>query len=576
MMTPNAETLVPVLIIVLLMRTKQFLCWPLFFLRKLRFFVTNATRTTLKSPITTKTVSTIDASGVDNTSIIEKQLKKLELSMVELDGSLLRGAIISKLFLYDWYDSIVHLGIAALLSHIWTMLSHCVMPLAPYHVWGSVLATMLIVLSIYSLLKVLYMTGRNAMEVKVAGIVGLMTFTLSLALLLAPVDFDLTGLSLENVFQSTAIHFNVLGLHISSSIPLLNVNLVTGLFKVSLSMGAALMASGMVIPALRYSQTFVVLMFGSAHEKGTPSIRWLLSLDYFLPLILACSIFLSPAVFKQFTTALSTNHTDTTNITTPNGILLFFQLILVLVMMIVRLICLRPHMQSFLDAVVRSISMEIAVGNEADKVGIQNKVSMRYQYIAPAALQYVALPLTILGIALLVHKNSPMGTGFCVGLKSIIGLNTIDNLAISQQLLSTNATQIALDLARSPSSPKFDEAMYMFLMHAGEDSSCFTHVLFFPLAPTHIVHSLIIAPPPPHTHPPTPSMIYIYLALHLTCTLLLRKPPCLFLTHRPRSCQSYQATVPHPPSLTYLPYILHVPSYMTHRPRSCQSYQTIV
>ena len=81
-MKPNAETLVPVLIIVLLMRTKSIICWPLFLLRKLRFFVTNATRTTLKSPITTKNVSTIDASGVDNTSVIEKQLKKLELSMV--------------------------------------------------------------------------------------------------------------------------------------------------------------------------------------------------------------------------------------------------------------------------------------------------------------------------------------------------------------------------------------------------------------------------------------------------------------------------------------------------------------
>ena len=503
-MKPNAETLVPVLVIFLLMRTKHIICWPLFFLRKLRFFVTNATRTTLKSPITTKNVSTIDASGVDNSSIIEKQLKKLELSMVELDGTLVRGTIISKLFLYDWYDSVIHLGIAALLTHIWTMLSHCAVPLAPYHLWGSVLATMLVVLSIYSLLKVLYMTGRSAMEVKVAGMIGLMTFTLSLVLLLAPVHLDLTGLSLENVFQSTAKHFNVLALHLSWSVPLLHEKLVTGLLKVSMSLVAALMASGMVIPALRYSQTFVVLMFGSAHEKATPSIRWLLLVDYFLPLVLAISIFLLPAILKLFPSSVSINNIQikTTSITAPNGALLFFQLTLVLLLMLVRLICLRPHMQSFLDAVVRSISMEIAVGNEADKVGIQNKVSMRYRYIAPAALQYVALPLTVLGIALLVHKNTPSGTGLCVGLKSLTGLSTTDNLALSQQLFSTNATQIALDLARTEGSPKFDEAMYMFLMHAGTLSRIYSPPPIY--VPSLIYTSSLIYVPLIYT----PSLIY--------------------------------------------------------------------
>ena len=454
-----------------------------------------------------------------------------------MDGSLLRGTIISKLFLYDWYDSIIHVGIAALLTHIWTMLSHCAMPLAPYHVWGSVLATLLVVLSIYSLLKVLYMTGRSAMEVKVAGIIGLMTFTLSLALLLAPMDFDLTGLSLEKVFQNTAVHFNVLALHLSSSVELWNVKLVTGLFKVSMSMWAALMASGMVIPALRHSQTFVVLMFGSAHEKGTSSIRWLLLADYFLPLVLAFSIFLLPTISKLLTTSLSSSNSNINaiSITPPNGTLLFFQLTLVLLLMVVRLICLRPHMQSFLDAVVRSISMEIAVGNEADKVGIQNKVSMRYRYIAPAALQYVALPLTVLGIALLVHKNTPLGTGLCVGLKSLVGLNTIDNLAASHQLLTTNATQIALDLARTPESPKFDEAMYMFLMHAGRYPSSHRLSLlpFFhihpPSLPSHtpsLLFSCILFFPPlliplsPLKHPP-PS----YAPSPFLCTLPLRMYP---------------------------------------------------
>lgn len=415
------------------------------------------------SPLATGgAVETTDASGADNTSIIDKRLKDLELCMVEVDGTMARGQVITTLFLYDWLETLINIAVAAVLSHAWTIMFHCVAPNASYHIWSGVLSTLVLALSVHSLLKILYMTGRGAMEVKVAGLVSIMTFTAVMMLLASSID--ISGLSLTEVLNKTATHINALAFHISPQFPKMAPELMVGLLKIFISALCALTAAGMVIPAMRFSQTFFVMTMGADNERGTKAIRLLLLVDYVLPLLVALSmipngglsviapLFREPGTMK-FTAA-------------ADGYWLGAQLCLVGLLVVVRLSCLRLHLQCFLDAVVRSISVEIALAAGADSVGIQNKVSMRYQYIAPGALQYVALPLTLLGLALLVHRNAAAGTGLCVGLKQLLSIDPTANVQTTATFLSRDTTAIVN--AALPNTTSLEAAVHLFLMHAGQ------------------------------------------------------------------------------------------------------------
>ena len=471
--TPNVETLVPMLIIVGLLRTRKLVCFPLRLLQGLRFFVTSAARGAHSPPLSTKRAPiTTDAAGADNTSVIEKRLKDLQLCMVECDGSLARGGVITSSVLYDWYDTLVNLGIAAVASHIFSVVYHCVVPAAPYHIWSPVLAALLVNLGAYSTLKVLYMTGRGAMEVKAAGLAGLVSFTCVFMLLVSGVDF--LGLALGPAYNAVAAHFLVLGLHLSPSFPQLVPEVAVLLLHVATATVVAFVAAGMVIPAMRFSQTFFVLNFGTTSERASVPVRALLWVDLALPFVLGWAMVpngrFSPVApyFRDPSTGVFTAAAD-------NG-WLAAQLVLVAAMVGVRLACLRPHLQSFLDAIVRSISVEIVLVKDADATGIQNKVSMRYRYIAPAALQYVALPLSVLGIALLVHKNAAHGTGLCVGAKALVGLNCANNHAAVSALMTTNTT--ALAAAALKDTPTLDAAVSMFLLHAGQGGQSPAKLLF--------------------------------------------------------------------------------------------------
>ena len=471
--TPNVETLVPMLVIVGLMRTRKFLCFPLRLLQGLRFFVTNAARGAHSPPLSTQRAPiTTDAAGADNTSVIEKRLKDLQLCMVECDGTLARGGVITSSVLYDWYDTLVSLGIAAVASHVFSLLYHCLVPSANYHIWTPALATLLVLLGVHSTLKVLYMTGRGAMEVKAAGLVGLVSFTAVFMTLVSGVD--VLGLSLGPMYTAVAAHVSVLGLHVSPSFPQLAPAITVLLLHVATATAVALVAAGMVIPAMRFSQTFYVLNFGAASERASVGVRALLWLDLALPAVLGLAMVpngrfsLLASYFRDPSTGAFTVAAD--------GGWLAVQLVLVAAVVVVRLACLRPHLQSFLDAIVRSISVEIVLAKDADATGIQNKVSMRYRYIAPAALQYVALPFTVLGVALLVHKNVAHGTGLCVGAKALVGVSCAGNHAAATALVSTNTTAVAV--AALKDTPTLDAAVAMFLLHAGQGGQSPAQLLF--------------------------------------------------------------------------------------------------
>jgi hypothetical protein len=133
-----------------------------------------------------------------------------------------------------------------------------------------------------------------------------------------------------------------------------------------LSLLSAITAAGMVIPALRFSQSFCNLQFGAKYERASVLTRLLLAFDHFLPLLVALDMIPYGLICSSFPTYSKGFPSEG-----GDGFWLGVQLFVIVIMVTVRLSCIRIYLQNFLDATVKTISIEILVNNQADAKGIQ-------------------------------------------------------------------------------------------------------------------------------------------------------------------------------------------------------------
>ena len=345
----NVDLLGPLLIVFALLRLKNHYCVPLKLLSGLRFFVSNITLSQkhLRAPQS--------ASSIKEQSIIDKKLNEFNLSMIELDGSVRKGSILSGLMMYDTYETLIYISLSSVAVHFFSSVFHCFSPTSMYSIWGTIFVTMSVILPFRALMRILFLTGFEAFESRISLIACAFIFMLSAALLFGPLD--VLGLAFDDVLSITAIHFNALLLQLSHTAPQLSEHVMVAMIKVVLSALTAMTAVGMVIPAMRFSQSFNTLLFGARYERATLKMRAMLVFDHLMPLIVAASMIPSSLGIP---TSLRTD-----------GFLLAMQLTTTFLMVVVRLHCLRKHLQCFLGAIVQAISIEIATNASTDAKKIQ-------------------------------------------------------------------------------------------------------------------------------------------------------------------------------------------------------------
>jgi hypothetical protein len=355
----NIDLLVPLLIVCGLLRLKNLYNIPQKLLRGLRFFVSN-------SLISQKHLrpSSSDKAKQQNVAIIDQKLDDFGLSMIELDGSTSKGNLLSEMLLYNVYDRIVYLSVSSFFIHSFSTVFHCFSPNSLYSIWGALFVAFSVVVPFRALIRILFMTGFKAFESRTALVVGLVSFTVTALFLFSSIDF--TGLSLDDVLRSTAIHCNALLLHISTTAPQPSELIMVAILKLILSILSAITAAGMVIPALRFSQSFYNLQFGAKYERASVRTRLLLAFDHFLPLLVALDMIPYGLICSSFPTYIKGFPFER-----GDGFWLGVQLLVIVIMVIVRLSCIKIYLQNFLDATVKTISIEILVNNQADAKGIQ-------------------------------------------------------------------------------------------------------------------------------------------------------------------------------------------------------------
>ena len=303
--------------------------------------------------------------------IIEKSIAQLNLTMIELDDSMPTKYVLQTQLFYDMFEVLVNLGLGCFLAYLWSISYHCAVPTAMSSCWVVLLTLALVGFCFQCLLQILMMTGWRAKETKFAIIIGFIVFLVSL------VQFFTEFAYLDhNTVTAIAVHTNALLVQISPDLTAINLVVMLPLVQVGLSIAFALMACGLVIPALRYSQALDTLNFGARSTLVSFSEKGLLWFDFLLPLIVGILFSPAPQLIYAFTypdssttntqctgTTEGTCSADATNVGFFDNTLMTAQLLMGGLMLVVRMLCMKKHLQCFLDTVVRVVSAHLMAAN---------------------------------------------------------------------------------------------------------------------------------------------------------------------------------------------------------------------
>lgn len=311
--------------------------------------------------------------------IIEQSIAKLNLTMIELDDSMSTKYVLRTQLFYDMFEAMVNLGLGCVLAYAWSMGYHCAVPSAASSCWVVLLLIALVLFSFQCLLQILIMTGWRAKETKFAIIIGFVVFLTSMAQFL----MELAVVDTVTV-TAIAVHINALLVQVSPAISSLSLNALVPLVEVGLSASFGLVVAGLVIPALRYSQALDTLIFGSRAALTSSTDKNLLWLDFFLPMLVGVVFSPLPAMVHGLafptaaTCSTSTSSSDglpntcssadASNVSVFSNGLMTLQLVLGAAMLLMRVVCMKKHLQCFLDSVVRLVSAHLMATGEGQTV----------------------------------------------------------------------------------------------------------------------------------------------------------------------------------------------------------------
>lgn len=344
----------------------------------LRFFTQRRFAAISKTPTANPTPS----------DILEKSIAQLNLTMIELDDSMATRYVLRTQLFYDLFEVMVNLGLAGFLAYLWSMNYHCAVPNAVPSCWVVLLLLTLAMFAFQCLLQVLFMTGWRARESKMAAIAGLVTFLVSIVL----AYFNLSYVSTETAV-AIAVHINAMLMQVSRDMSTISLDVLVPAVHVALSGFLGLMATGLVIPAIRYTQAIDTMVFGVRAAIVSTTDKTLLWVDFALPL--AVAVVFSPLpqlavqlVFPKYGTVscASDNNGTCSSITADqagafNNALMTVQMALCGAMLVVRVLCMKKHLQCFLDSVVRVVSAHLiatGAGHAPDQSSLMPKVKVRF------------------------------------------------------------------------------------------------------------------------------------------------------------------------------------------------------
>lgn len=370
---------------------------------------------------------------------------------ITINDHIVSKSYLTRQLFYKVYDNMVNVGLVAFLLYLWFTVYHCFVPDATITFWGSAAACLSTVFALQSQIQIVYLTGWNARESKVALVSGVIAFILSLILL--NVEYDILHVSLDKAIAEAADHFNALLMQLSKSPLQLNQKYMIFSIKLFLSISVWEIVVGMIVPMLRFSQTLYTLLFGYADEAAPNSIKIILIIDFFLPLLVGCLY----------------NGIIASKLGLDDNSSLAVQIVASFLMISLRWWCMRIHLQCFVNSVLRSVKLHMAALSKGAVAAtsvetLKTRIRTRINYLVPCASQYFAHIIFIASICILIHRSSPNGINVCPSVRTLFGLDLDVLMKANEKERQFDATKVAIEVA---SKPYLDNAIIHFLMGAG-------------------------------------------------------------------------------------------------------------
>ena len=370
---------------------------------------------------------------------------------ITINDHFVSKSYLTRQLFYKVYDNMVNVGLVAFLLYLWFITYHCFVPDATITVWGGTAACLSTIFALQSQLQIVYLTGWNARESKLALICGAISFIVSLILLNLP--YDILHVSLEQAIADAADHFNALLMQFSKNPLQLQQKHMIFSIKLFLSITVWEIVVGMIVPMLRFSQTLYTLLFGYADETAPNSVKVILIIDFFFPLIVGCLY----------------NGIIASKLGLNDDNLLAIQIGASFLMIFLRWWCMRTHLQCFVNSVLRSVKLQIAAVTRGTVAAtsietLKTRIKTRINYLIPCASQYFAHIIFIASICILIHRSSPNGINVCPTVRTLFGLDLDVLIKVIEKKKQFDATKIALEVA---DKPYFSNALLSFLMGSG-------------------------------------------------------------------------------------------------------------
>ena len=451
MATINYDLVVPLFLMMLVLRKNMYLPFQNYLLYGLRLYLPKE-------------------HALHNTSYNEKSgrtTKKRELTLEDKMDSLFVGTrvtlnrgvqslrFIKSLTLYSMYDTLISVFVAAFLISTWSSIYQCYTPMVNrFTMHTNMIICASAIIPIHTQLQIMILTGFRAMEVRMSVLVGAIVILIVIVCL----SFELTTETLfgtssrrgSDLIHATATHMNALLLQLSASAPQPSIGAMSAFLKFCIAVVCGALATGCVIPSLHFSRSFLMLATtrGTSIERASPLGSLFLWVDFFSPVVVGVVIL----IFSDGSPS-------------SLGIILFA----LLSSSLLRFLCLKLYLQSFLDTVIRSILVPFVASSADDMVAkapaLQKQVETRVTYLAVAAAQYIAHPILLVVFAILMHRSSPLGVGLChLMRKEVLGLDVSVLEEVFSKELSFDATHRAISVAPHP---HLMSAISAFLLGSG-------------------------------------------------------------------------------------------------------------
>ena len=419
----------------------------------------------------------------------DKKMHSLGLCLIVLEPTIFKKHILTQQTFYKNYEMHIDFALWSLLTFILAAAGNCFL-LQPqgrsmHCFYTLVPLAMTLVYSLQTPLQIAYLTGWRAIEVKLAAALGVAVFVASILLLSLPGldDWDPLGMGFGAMVSEAARHMQALRYSLRETPGEVSMVTLTVTVRLLMSAFVSLAAAGMVLPTLRFSQTLLTLTLGASRGgemvgapgpgsgsvsgpgsgTGNAAERALIWAEHFAPLLVAlsCTGNLVPAHLG-----------DSPKVGAAVAWLLL------------RLVCARMHLQSFLDTVTRSAYLLPDGLNVTKDAKIVAKIQYRTEYLVAAAAQLLALPILLLVLVLLHARYSTQGEGACLLAHSFLGRND----APCRALFAASAADMAAATERTAqigARGPWLSSVLDIMMHSHRNGGQITIDFFFKVARLH-------------------------------------------------------------------------------------------